>query len=130
MSLVTVTLRRVRNNITHDLENQTISLSQQSYIDDIIKRFGLEDARSASTPIKPGTDLTPGAPHISPIKLTARERSNYREIIGSLLYCSGVTRTDCAYAISTLSHYLEDPSITHHTAAHRAIRSLKETRSM
>ena len=105
-------------HITRNLENQTISLGQQSYIDDIVKHFGLEDTRSASTPIKPSTDLTPGTPHILPIKLTAQECSNYREIIGSLLYCSRVTRADCTYAISTLSCYLEDPSITHRTAAH------------
>jgi hypothetical protein len=113
-------------HITRDLVNQTISLGQQSYIDDIVKRFGLEDARSASTPIEPSTDLTPGAPHILPIKLTAEERSNYREIIGSLLYCSRVTCADCAYAVSTLSRYLEDPSITHHAAAHRAILTSKK----
>ena len=117
-------------HITHDLEKRTISLGQQSYIDEIIKRFGLEDARPISTPMEPGSDLTPGNPHVSPVKLTARERSAYRGMIGALLYISTVTRADVAYPISTLSRYLEDPSTTHHAAVQRAIRNLKMTREM
>ena len=115
-------------HITRDLENRTISLGQQSYIDEIIKRFGLEDARPISTPMEPGSDFTPGTPHISPVKLTARERSFYREMIGALLYLSTVTRADVAYCISTLSRYLEDPSKTHLVAVQRSLRNLKQTR--
>jgi hypothetical protein len=115
-------------HITRDYENRTILLGQQTYIDDIVKRFGLEDARPLLTPMEPGADLTPGAPHVSPIKLTARERSSYREMIGALLYCSSVTRADVAYVISTLSRYLEEPTKTHHAAVLRSIRYLKGTR--
>ena len=115
-------------HITRDYKNRTISLRQQMYIDDIVERFELEDACPISTPMEPGVDLTPGTPHISPIKLTAQERSQYREMIGALLYCSGVTRADVAYVISTLSHYLEEPSKTHHAAVLRSIQYLKGTR--
>ncbi len=115
-------------HITRDLKNHTISLGQQSYIDDIVKRFDLEDARNISTPMEPGIDLTPGTSHVSPIKLGPWEQSKYREIIGALLYCSGITRADVAYAIGTLSRYLDDPSKTHLDAARRAIRNLKATR--
>ena len=78
--------------------------------------------------MEPGSELTPGTPHISPVKLTARERSYYREMIGALLYLSTVTQADVAYCISTLSRYLEDPSKTHLAAVQRAIRNLKQTR--
>ena len=115
-------------HIVRDLENRTISLGQQSYIDEIIKRFSLEDARPISTLMEPGSDLTPGTPHISPIKLTARDRIFYREMIGALLYLSTVTRADVAYCISTLSRYLKDPSKTHFAAIQRAIQNLKQTR--
>ena len=64
-------------HITRDYENRTISLGQQTYIDDIIKHFELEDAHPISMPMEPGVNLTPGAPHISPIKLPARECSQY-----------------------------------------------------
>lgn len=78
--------------------------------------------------MEPGADLTPGTPHVSPIKLTAREQSFYREMIGALLYLSTVTRADVAYAISTLSRYLAEPSKTHLLAVQCAIRNLKQTR--
>lgn len=115
-------------HITRDLENRTISLGQQSYIDEIVKHFELEDARPISTPMELGSDLTPGMLHVSPVKLTARERTFYREMIGALLYLSTVTRADVTYCISTLSRYLEDPSKTHHVAVQQAIRNLKQTR--
>ena len=40
--------------ITRDRSARTISLSQSSYIDSIISRFGLSDAKSYSTPMVPG----------------------------------------------------------------------------
>jgi hypothetical protein len=115
-------------HITRDLKNHTISLGQQSYINDIVKCFNLEDARDISTPMEPGIDLTPGTPHISPIKLGSQEQSKYREMIGVLLYCSGITCADVAYVIGTLSCYLDDPSKTHLDAARWAIQNLKTTR--
>ena len=114
-------------HITRDLENRTISLGQQAYINKIIWRFGLEDAHPILTPMELSADLTPGTPHASPIKLTAREQSFYRKMIGALLYLLTVTRADVAYAISTLSRYLADPSKTHLLAVQCAIRNLKQT---
>ena len=108
--------------------NSTISLCQSAYIDQILDRFGLTDAKTASTPLEQSIDLTPGSSHISNDTLTDSHSSLYREIIGSLMYLSVMTRPDITYAVSTLSRYLSKPSTTHLEAARRVIRYLKGTR--
>src|SRR6266850_5187943 len=116
-------------HITRNLANRTISLGQQSYIDEIVKHFELEDAHTTTTPMEHGIDLTPGNPHVSPAKISHAEFLNYRAVVGALLYCSTVTRPDIAFAVGTLSRYLDEPSKTHWTVAQRVIRYLKGTRN-
>ena len=43
-------------NITRDREGM-FSLSQPAYARDLVKRFGMQDARGASTPLPPGTNV-------------------------------------------------------------------------
>lgn len=44
---------------THNLATSTISLGQQTYIEQILHHFGLENPRAAMTPMEVGLDLTP-----------------------------------------------------------------------
>ena len=116
--------------VTRNLTDRTISLGQEAYIDQIATRFGLQNARSVSTPLPPGIDISPGMEHISPKALLTSERKNYREIIGSLMYLSVMTRPDITYAVSVLSQQLENPSITHLEFARRVIKYLKATKNL
>lgn len=116
--------------ITQNLEDRTISLSQQSYIEQILTRFGLEESRAATTPLEPGIDLTPDSPSVSSTLLTPSEKTKYREMIGSLMYVSVMTRPDITFAVSTLSQYLETPHSTHLKAVTRVFRYLLGTKSI
>ena len=46
-------------NITQDLASKMILLGQQSYIEQIIAWFDLQNAQIAVTPMEPGINLTP-----------------------------------------------------------------------
>jgi hypothetical protein len=105
-------------------------LGQEAYIGQVVTRFNLEDARSVNTPLPPNIDLTPGLEHVSPQVVSASEKTTYREMIGSLMYLSVMTRPDITYAVNTLSQHLEAPSSTHFQAARRVIHYLKETKSL
>ena len=52
------------------------------------------------------------------------DASNYRNIIGSLLYLS-VTRPDIMHAASLLSRFMHSPSKAHLCAAKRALRYIR-----
>ena len=98
---------------SRDIENQTISLGQEAYVDQILSRFGLANARSAVTPMEAGADFTPDSPSVSSTLLIAAEKTTYREMIGSLMYLAVMTQPDISFAVSTLSQYLDAPRTTH-----------------
>ena len=100
-------------SVTCNFENKTISLGQQAYVEQILARFGLTDARPDVTPMESGADYLFDSPSISPTLLTPAEKTTYCEMIGSLMYCATMTRTDIAYAVSMLSQFLEAPRTTH-----------------
>jgi cytochrome c oxidase assembly factor CtaG len=57
--------------------------------------------------MEPGTDYTPDSPSVSSKTLLPKEKTLYREMIGSLMYIAVMTRPDIAYAVSTLSQYTD-----------------------
>jgi hypothetical protein len=116
--------------VTRDLSQKTISLGQTAYIEQLCVRFGLENARTVTTPLPAGIDLTPGTPHISSSLCSDREKKTYRELIGSLMYLSVMTRPDITYSVSVLSQHLEQPSITHLEFARRVLRYAKGTKTL
>jgi len=64
-------------NIKCDLKNKTISLGQQAYIEQILARFGLENACTTVTPMEPRIDLSLDSPAVSPNALTPAEKTKY-----------------------------------------------------
>jgi transposase InsO family protein len=114
--------------ITRDRPARTISLSQTSYIDSIISRFGLGDAKSYSTPMVPGVIHSRNDCPSDPTELDRMKKTPYREAIGSLMYASVATRPDITYAVSALSRFLDNPGSIHWEAAKRVFRYLSGTR--
>jgi hypothetical protein len=96
-------------SITRNLTTRTISLGQKAYIEQIINRFNLANARIATTPMEVGTDLSFDSPHVSTILLTPAAKTRYREMIGCLMYATVMTRPDIAFVVTTLSQYLDAP---------------------
>jgi hypothetical protein len=108
-----------------DLTDDGITLSQQTYIDKILERFGMQDCHSVSTPLDPNHKLRAG---------TSDERTDditlYQQIIGSLMYAVTGTRPDLAYSVTHLSQFSSSPTSTHLQAAKRVLRFLKKTRDV
>ena len=80
--------------VTRDRSAHTISLSQTSYIDSILSRFKLSDAKSYSTPMVPGIIHSRTECPSDPAELNRMKKTPYREAIGSLMYASVATRPD------------------------------------
>ena len=86
-----------------------ISLSQQSYINQILTHFGLDKAKPTLTPMEPGINLTPDSPSVSAMFFTQTEKTTYHEMIGSLMYLSMMTCPDITYAVI---HAISVPQLT------------------
>jgi hypothetical protein len=115
-------------NITQDLDTKTISMGQQSYIDEILAEMQFEDAVPVMTPMEPGIDLNYNAPGISDQLLSCAQHEHYRKAVGRLLYVSRGTRPDIAFAVSHTSQFVESPRTTHLKAVQHIFRYLKDTR--
>ena len=96
-------------SVTHNLENKTITLEQQAYIEQILTHFGLSGTHLDVTPMEPRADYHPNSPGVLPTLLMPTEKMMYHKMIGSLMYCAIMTHSDIAYAVSTLSQFLKAP---------------------
>ena len=100
-----------------------ISLCQRAFINSVLKRFHMENAHGASTPMDVHVKLdlaeSRGEREVDP--------TDYQAIVGSLMYIALETRPDIPYAVSALSRYNSRPFTSHLTAAKRVLRYLKPT---
>jgi hypothetical protein len=104
---------------------RTITLSQEVYIDTILKRFDMVEAYGVQMPMDPNVrldcDPQQGGAAVDP--------TYYQSIVGSLMYAALGTRPDIAYAVAALSRYNSRPLALHLTAAKRVLRYLKATKA-
>ena len=96
-----------------------IILHQRDYVHKILKRFGMFECRSSSTPMAAGIEL-PGCTEDV-------EEYPYRSVVASLLYLAIATRADIAYTVQQLSRYLNAPGNLAIATAQRCLRYIKGT---
>ena len=102
--------------IHRDRAQKSIWLSQNSYIDKIVK---LADTNQSDETPMTKTELFPYEHRASRQIVRAYQRK-----IGSLLYAAVTTRIDIAFAVSRLARFLTNPSPEHHAAADRVLHYL------
>jgi len=98
------------------------SICQRGYINTIIRRFGLMDAKPAKSPLDPQTDLANTHCEDKPAN-----RKEYLSMVGSLMYAALGSRPDITFSVTALSRYNVQPLEMHTTAAKRVLRYLKTT---
>jgi len=111
--------------VTRDRRKRTITLSQASYIDQILSDFHMDTCKPMETPAEVGTVLS----HLDDSRSEEERRSMsatpYLELIGSLLYASICIRPDISHAVGVLSRFMKQPGVKHWKAAKRILRYLK-----
>ena len=87
-------------HIEGDRASRIITMHQRSYIEEVLKRFGMEDCKPISTPLHVKAQL---------VKLTDEEHEEhkqemegfpYKDAVGSLMYAMVATKADIAFANS------------------------------
>ena len=95
-----------------------ISLSQYTYIKDILQKFNYDQVNPSKTPMETKLCLSNDTTEVYNKKL-------YQQMIGSLLYLMIRTRPDISYSITTLSQFNNYPSKLHHAYVKRIFRYIK-----
>uniref|UniRef100_A0A1B6DFK3 Integrase catalytic domain-containing protein n=2 Tax=Clastoptera arizonana TaxID=38151 RepID=A0A1B6DFK3_9HEMI len=101
------------------VKENSISISQKDFIQKMIKKFGMQDCKTMSTPMESNFQLDKSLP--------VNTSYPYRELIGSLIYISIVSRPDISFATSVLSRYVSKPNDQVWIAAKRILRYLSNT---
>lgn len=104
-------------------EGDQIFMNQRGYIKDILKKFGMEDSKPASTPMDASSRLDRPNDEVD----EEVRKLSYRELMGSLMYLAVSTRPDIAHVVSALSQFNENFDKKHWAAAKRVLCYLKST---
>ena len=97
-----------------------IFISQSKYVNDLLKRFDLEDCTAAKTPMSPATKLFEDKSGKSV------DSKVYRGMVGSLLYLTA-SRPDIMFATCICARFQANPKESHMVAIKRIFRYLKGT---
>lgn len=120
--------------IERDRANRTISLSQEQYVESVLKRFGMQDCRPVSTPMHHSAKLSAHDERddttIPRYEIASGCVVSYPQVIGSLMYAMLGTRPDLAFAVGVLGRYAAQPKRCHWEAAKRVLRYLRATASV
>ena len=98
-------------------------ISQGKYIRDMIKKFGLQDAKSISTPMGTNGHLDSDASG------NMVDQKLYRSMIGSLLYVTA-SRPDVMFSVCMCARFQASPRESHLKATKRILRYLKHTQNV
>ena len=96
-------------------KKKDIFVSQEKYARNIVKKFGLDSKKHASTPMSLSTKLNVDSSRVE-VSPTL-----YRSIIGSLLYLIA-NRPDIAFSVGVCARYQVAPKESHLTAMKQIIR--------
>ena len=113
--------------IKRDRERHTIHLSQRSYIDSILRRYGLQDLKPVSIPMDVNIRLTTAQSPSTTAEIAQMRDVPYHEAVGSLMYAALGTCPDIAFAVQTVSRFSMKPGPVHWEAVKRIFRYLKGT---
>eukprot|EP00253_Pinus_taeda_P007274 PITA_07274 len=104
-----------------DQSENGVFISQDKYVEAMLKRFNMQNSKAAMTPTVVG------------LKLTKEDSSKdfdpklYKSIVGSLMYLTA-TRAYIMHAVSLISRFMERPKETHWQATKRILRYVNGTK--
>lgn len=89
-------------------KGDNIAIDQRDYLAKILKRFGMNNAKSANTPLPAGY-----MPMANQLPVRPDLRSRFQQVIGSLLYLMLGTRPDIAFAVTKMAQFAANLSQEH-----------------
>ena len=87
-------------------DDGSVTMCQRRYVDDIIKRFGMDDLKDMMCP----TDISS---RLKPSDAATKVYAPCREAVGALMHLMTATRPDIAYAVGCVSRFTEIPQDEH-----------------
>ena len=101
-------------------QDDKITLSQKPYIEDLLKRFNMQSANTATTPMTRDTIGEDSSEAFQDVK-------SYRSLVGALSHLARFTRPDIMFSVFYLARFQSAPTTQKWTALKRILRYAKGT---
>ena len=115
--------------IKRDTNSRTLLLSQDKYINKVLSRFNMQNAKVVSTPLGVHFRLSKEQSPKTEEERAYMAKVPYASAIGSLMYVMVCTRPDIAQAVGAVSRYMNNPGKLHWEAVKWILRYLRGTTS-
>ena len=99
--------------VTHNREERSLALSQQSYLNSIICCFNFNDLKPVSSPMEPNVRLSTSQSPLTGAGYAAMQHIPYQEAVGSLMYAA-LAHNLTYPTLSQMSH-VSQATLAHHT---------------
>ena len=114
--------------IDRDRDRYVLGLSQNTYIQKVLERFGMKDCSPSIAPIVKGDKF-----HMNQCLRNDLEKEQmcnipYASAVGSMMYAQVCTRPDIAFVVGMLGRYQSNPGLDHWRAAKKVMRYLQGTK--
>ena len=113
--------------ISRDRSKKLLWLSQERYIEKVLERFNMKDAKSVISPLAGHHKLNSKQCPTSKKEKEEMRKVPYQSVVGSLMYAMVCTRPDIAYAVGVVSRFMTNPGKAHWEAVKWILRYLKGT---
>lgn len=99
--------------IKRNRRKRTLTINQQQYTFDILKKFDMDHCHTKSTPAEPNVIFSKEQSPITPLEKEHMEKFPYLELLGCLIYLATCTRPDISCAVSELASFASNPGVEH-----------------
>nr|GEU29208.1 retrotransposon protein, putative, Ty1-copia subclass [Tanacetum cinerariifolium] len=111
-----------------DRSKRLIGISQNTYLDKILKRFKIENSKKGNLPLHHGIKIRKDLCPKTDEELDRMSRVPYASVVGSIMYAMTCTRPDVSFALSMLSRHHQNPYEGHWTAVNNILKYLRNTK--
>uniref|UniRef100_A0A3Q7HLK4 Reverse transcriptase Ty1/copia-type domain-containing protein n=1 Tax=Solanum lycopersicum TaxID=4081 RepID=A0A3Q7HLK4_SOLLC len=113
--------------IVRERTKRKLWLSQEKYIERVLERFNMKNAKTVSTPLASHLKLSEQMCPTTKEEKEGMTKVSYSSALGSLMYAMMCTRPDIAHAVGVVSRFLENPRKEHWEAVKWILRYLRGT---
>ena len=99
--------------IIRDRKSVKLYLSQKGYIEKVLHRFNMHNAKPVSTPLATHFKLSSALCPVSEDDIKYISRVPYSSAVGSLMYTMVCSRPDLSHGLSVVSTYMANPGKEH-----------------
>ena len=92
--------------ICKDRKNRILTLSQADYVEKVLQRFSMENAKAISTPLPGHLKLTKEMYPKTQEEEDKMSKVPYASAVGSLMYAMVCTRPDITHVVGFISMYM------------------------